>query len=224
MTFKSKGGNPFPVDFTASDFRTYVSTSRSVFHMTKDGCRKGEVRTLAKAKSILPPDYLLLATPFDTVADLEGFARNHASGLEQQTTRSIAMDPALIKQYGALTALADGEPIIFYTADGKNFFYADGLVKNSVCLLFNEAKHSPSEDDIHSLDARAKTLHDILSDPTQVRRTSPPGIMDQLVSITKVVPVLCGFHFAPRVKALCRQKGITTISTDGEGFSIRASL
>jgi len=192
--------------------------------MTKDGSRVRKVYTLDEAASVKPPDYLLLATPFDTVADLEGFSRNHASGLGQQTTRSIAKDPAFIKQYGTLTALADGEPISFYTADGKPLLEADGLVKNSECLLFNEAKHSPCEDDIHSLEARAKTLHDILSDPARIRRTSPPGIMDQLVGVSKVVPVLCGFHFAPRVAALCRQKGVTLITTDGEGFSIRSNL
>ena len=224
MTFKSKGGNPFPVDFTASDFRTYVSTSRSVFHMTKDGSRKGEVRTLARAKSVKPPDYLLLATPFDTVADLDGFTRNHASGLEQQTTRSIAKNPEFLKEYGVLTALANGDSVTFFAADKSKLLEADGLVKNSVCLLFNEAKHSPNDDDVVSLDTRTKMLRELLADPARVRRTSPPGIMDELAGITKVVPVLCGFHFAPSVAALCRQHGITPITTDGDGFSIRASL
>ena len=95
LTFKSKGGNPFPVNFTPSRFEVYVST-RSVFHMTKDGSRKREVLTLEEAKSVKSPDYLLLATPFESVADLERFTRRHASGLEQQTTRCIAKSDAFI--------------------------------------------------------------------------------------------------------------------------------
>lgn len=215
LTFKSKGGNPFPVKFTPSRFEAYVlSGRRTIFHMTKGGSRKGEVLTLDEAMSVVAPDYLLLATPFDTMADLDGFTRHHASGLEQQTTRSIAKNPEFLKDYGVLTALADGNSVTFYAADKSKLLEADGLVKSSVCLLLNEARHSPDDDDVLSLDTRTKMLRELLADPARVRRTSPPGIMDELAGITKVVPVLCGFHFAPSVAALCRQHGITPITTE----------
>jgi len=223
LTMKSRGGNAFLSTFTPNRFQSFVSGGNLVYHMTKDGSHKRLVQTLDEAKSVVAPDYLLLATPFDTVADLEGFSRNHASGLEQQTTRSIATNSDFIEEYGDLKALADGDSVIFYAADKSKLLEADGLVKNSACLLFNEAKHSPDDDDVVSLDTRTKMLRELLVDPTRVRRTSPPGIMDELVGITKVVPILCGFHFAPSVAALCRQHGITPITTDGDGFSIRAS-
>ena len=194
--------------------------------MTKDGSRTRLIRTLEDAKSVVPPDHLLLTMPPDTAADLEGFMRNHASGLEQQTTRSIAKSPYFIAQYGPLTALADGETIVFYASDDKPLLEADGLVKNSVCLLFNEAKHSPSDKDVAALVARKKMLCELLADPERVARTSPPGMMEQLVGIDseKVVPVLCGYHFAPSVMALCRQRGIRPVTMDGDGFSIKVPV
>ena len=219
LTFKSKGGNPFPVTFTPSDFKTYVSVGRTVFHMTKDRSRKREIRTLDEAKSVAPPDYLMLATPFDMVADLEGFTRNHASGLEQQTTRSISICPVFLEKYGSLTALAGGDSIIFYGPNNLKLLEADGLVKNSVCLLHNEAKHTPNEEDVDELLARTKLLEEILKDRGRVRRTSPPGIMEELAEITEVVSVLSGFFFKPDIVAKCRQHDITTFTTNGDGFS-----
>jgi hypothetical protein len=206
--------------FTASEFKEFaMAMGRAVFHMTKDGSRKRGIKTLEEATSVAPPDFLLLATPFDTVADLEGFTRNHASGLEQQTMRSIANNPAFIDKYGALTALADGEPITFYAADNKPLLEADGLVKNSVCLLFNEAKHAPSPADVEALEARADVLRSVLAHPGNVKRTHPPGMMEQLAGITEVVPVLSGFHFKPTLMELCRQRGVIPVTTDGDGFS-----
>ena len=221
LTFKSKGGNPFPMTFTPKRFEAFVSKGRTVMQMTKDGSRKRGIVTLEEAKSVAPPDYLLLSTPFDTVADLESFTRNHGSGLEQQTNRSIANNPALCDTYGALTALADGEPITFYAADNKPLLEADGLVKNSVCLLFNEAKHSPSPDDVKALEARAEFMRTLLANPGNVMRTYPPGMMEQLVGVKEVVPVLSGFRFAPKLMELCRQRGIVPMTTDGNGFSIK---
>ena len=96
LTFKSKGGNPFPVNFTPSHFEAFVTSGNLVYHMTKDSSRKRLIQTLEEAKNVKSPDYLLLATPFESVADLERFTRRHASGLEQQTTRCIAKSDAFI--------------------------------------------------------------------------------------------------------------------------------
>lgn len=213
---RSKGGNASPSTFTPSRFQAFVSSGIFVFHVTKDGGRKRLIQTLDEAKCVIAPDYLLLATPFDTVADLDGFTRDHASGLEQQTTCSIAKDPAFIKQHGSLTALADGEPVIFHASDGKPLLEAGGLVKSSVCLLFHEAKHSPREDDVQALETRTKMLRELLADPVRVKRTSPPDIMVQLADIREVAPVLSGHHFEPRVRLLCRQLGVTPVTTDGD--------
>lgn len=217
LTFKSKGGNPFPMTFTPADFKAWVLAGRDVFQMSKEGSRKRGILTLEEAQRVAPPDYLLLATSSDTAADLEGFMRNHASGLEQQATRSIAKSPDFTKEYGPLTALAEGEPIIFYTRNGTVLLEADGLVTNSVCLLFNEAKHSPNSDDVDSLVSRADVLRGLLAKPANVARTSPPGMMEQLAGIKKVVPVLCGFHFVPSVMALCHERGVSPVTTDGDG-------
>ena len=198
-----------------------MTSGNLVYHMSKDSSRQRLIQTLEEAKCVTAPDYLLLATPFDTVADLKGFTQNHASGLEQQTTRSIAKSPAFMDRYGSLTALADGEPVTFYAHDGMPLLEADGLVKNSVCLLFNEAKHSPSNNDVAALESRADVLRGLLAKPANVARTSPPGMMEQLAGIKEVVPVLCGYHFAPSVMALCQQRGISPVTTDGDGFSIK---
>lgn len=175
LTFKSKGGNPFPVKFTPSRFEVYVLSGRTIFHMTKDGSRKGEVLTLDEAKSVVAPDYLLLATPFDTMADLDGFTRNHASGLEQQTTRSIANNPEFLKDYGVLTALADGDSVTFYYADRTVLMAADGLVKTPACLLLNETKHAPDNDDALGVWTSAKRLCELLADPPRGAAHLSPG-------------------------------------------------
>lgn len=191
--------------------------------MTKDGSRKREIRTLDEARSVDPPDYLLLATPFDTVADLEGFSRNQASGLEQQTTRSIAYSPVFLHDYGPLTALAGGESIIFYGPNNSKVLEVDGIVKNLLsCLIHNEAKQTPNEEDVEELLDRTQTLQDIIDGRKNVHRTSPPNVMEQLGGIKKIVPVLSGYLFKPEIAALCRDRKVTMFTTNGEGFSIKA--
>ena len=154
--------------------------------------------------------------------DLGNFKDNHASGLEQQTTRFILKSPEFLEKYGALSELANGETVYFYAADGKPLLEADGLIKNSVCLLFNEAKHTPTDSDMKALISRTNRLRSLLAQPDDVDHTSPPGIMEQLAGIRRVVPVLCGFHFSPYVAAACSKRGIIPVTTDGGGFSIIA--
>ena len=119
-----------------------------------------------------------------------------------------------------LTALADGEPVTFYAPDNSELLEADGLVKNTSCLLFNEAKHSPSKDDVEALESRADVLRGLLAKPGGVKRTYPPSMMEQLAGIKDVVPVLSGYHFELEVMEMCRTRGITPVTTDGDGFSI----
>ena len=221
LTFKNKGGN-VTSSFTPRRFEEFVSSGHLVY-CTSTGSRTMKlVNTLNEATSVSPPDYLSFIAPFEQLRDLGNFKDNYASGLEQQTTRFIVNSPVFREKYGALSALAGGQTVTFYAADGKPLLEADGLIKNSVCLLFNEVKYSPTDSDMKALLSRRNRLLSLLAQPEDVDHTSPPGIMEELAGITNVVPVLCGFHFNPTVVTACTKRHIIPVTTNGEGFSIIA--
>ena len=213
-----------PYKFTSSeDFAKFTST-HDVFVSSKDGKKKGAVRSLLDAQNLADGDVLMLVTPFDVmderVGTLEGNVKNTSTGQEHATTQAIERCPAMRKQFGALHVINDGYPVVFYDDKGEKALEADGLVVNSVVLLLNEVKHTPKLEDAHIQQGRARTLMDILSNPSAFS-SEPVNCLPELArkGITDVRPVLSGYNFASSVETACVKEGVLVMKTNGSDYS-----
>ena len=218
---KTKHRGVLPVDFSsAEDFKSFVATNL-VYWVSERGQSKKIVRTLAEAQQVVkvPGDFLELASNLDDLSnDVTNLRKNASSGLEQQTTRAIERDPALIELLGDLRALADGHSIVFIDSSNKHVLEVDGLVINSVCVLVNECKQSPTVSDVESLISRVGVFKTILRN-CRGHTSYPPECIHELDGITEVVPVLSGFNFLPEVMAKCRAEGVRVMQTNGIGYT-----
>ena len=217
-----KRGSTMPATFSsAADFASFAAT-RDICLVSKDGLKKKIVRSLSDAQSDVAGDYLLLTAPFDSLEEdvsiLKRNGKRMSSGQEQATTLAIVTSPALRAEFGDLCAIADGHGIVFYDHEGNSTMEVDGLVKNSVVVLVNEAKNAPTVADVNEQRPRKALLELILSDPSKYT-SSPSGCLEALAGITTVVPVLSGYHFLPEVETACKKAGVRVMKTNGSDYS-----
>ena len=224
-----RGGNGkrgvfVPHEFTSrEDFAEFAST-HDIFVSSKSGANKGAVRTLSHAQNLADGDFLMLSTPFDILEErigkLDEHVLNSSTGQEHATTEAIVRCAAMREKFGVLRAVNDSYPVVFYAKGGKEVLQADGLVINSVVLLLNDAKHTPSSADASLQQGRARTLEGILSNPSEFRSV-PPHILPELerAGVKHVRPVLSGYNFAPHVEKECEKEGVLVMKTNGSDYS-----
>ena len=210
-------GEFVPHPFKSSeDFANFASTNR-IYVATNTGRKVRAVRSLSDAQNLADGEILMLCLSVEArISTIEGHVRNTSKGQECATTQAIAQCPAMRKEFGALHVFNDGYPVVFYDDRGVQVLEADGLVVNSVVLLLNEVKHTPTSEDASLQQGRARTLVGILSNPSAFS-SEPAGCLPELArkGITDVRPVLSGYNFAPAVEEACVKAGVLVMKTNG---------
>jgi hypothetical protein len=72
------------------------------------------------------------------------------------------------------------------------------------------------------LDVKLKTLKQIMEEPS-LYRSAPAGVIDQLAGL-RHVPVVSCKNYSAEVKALCAEKGVHLLESDGSGSGYRCTL
>jgi len=150
------------------------------------------------------------------VKDHEGFIKNHASGIELQTTRAIASDKSLQKLYGEMSVVNEGESVTFML-NGDKYLECDGLVKNTDTVLLNEAKAKPTASHIDSLEKKVGKLQKVLQDP-HLYSSEPEGAIKELKGLVCVVPLLSGYYYQHVVQQAAVKKQMIPVRVDGKGY------
>ena len=211
---------------------------------TASGLVVGVAKTLAQAVEAQRKGLRLLASRrYDSdLAALNGFKTNCSTALEIKSTRALAAADALTAEYGPLALINSGEEVALRLprlGEEALELKPDGLVvsASSSALLFNSAKHTPSEDDIAQVLVDARKLERILSDFADVS-TTPPASKGELANLLpavfgapksasplrlRVVPFLSGDNLSAFVAAECDKMGVGVVRPSGEGFDVRAA-
>ena len=161
------------------------------------------------------------------VSNLKSFRSNVAAAFEEKCTKAIAVNEQLLAAYGGkLELLNEGRGVQFYRvvrdevtgecAQGDCVLECDGLIKNSVALLLNEAKAHMHEDDLSKLQESIKLLETIRDNPSGYC-SDPPGIIEQLANL-QLVPVASTARATIAVRSGCKQKHIHLVEPDASGF------
>ena len=150
-----------------------------------------------------------------------------AEALEQETTRALAGDDKLMKDFGPLVAVNSAEHFSIKRIGRKRTEHSglievDGLVVGAHGIaLLNSAKHSPSLKHVEEVFADASELQQMLSHLDSVT-TDPISVKQQLINISCVLPFICGNEFSALVAASCSEKGVGILRPSGEGFVVEA--
>lgn len=163
----------------------------------------------------------------DDLVSLNGFVTNSATALEIKSTLALAGNEHLRAVYGQLELVNEGQVVgLKLLREGEKTLKLapDGLV---VCLqssvvLFNSAKHTPSEAHLVKMLENVTTLEAMLADWANVT-TDPPEAKTQLREGLRVVPFLSGDNFNAAVAAECLKQGIGIVRPSGEGFIVEAA-
>jgi hypothetical protein len=174
-----------PRTFANPDEFVSFALSHDVYRVNKDGVRLGYVSSLDEARAVVAPDFLQVQGLSDAVANLELYKENAAHGLEQQTTRAIAINPTFLEEFGsALRLVAGGEPVVFRALGSPTpLLEVDGLVAAGTADVFmNECKSTPGRNHIASICTNLKgTLERVLAN-TKAYVAAPPCLDDLLKS------------------------------------------
>ena len=243
---KNKGSNVTQEEtLTPAEFLRMFDVLKAPLRIATDsGLVQGVAKTLAQAAAAEKKGLRLLASRRydDDLTALNGFKTNCSTALEMKSTRALAADINLIRSYGSLELVNSGEVVkLRLSRLGKEALELapDGLVvsTSSSLILFNSAKHTPTEDDIDQLLNDAKKLKRILFDFANVS-TTPPAAKEQLAKLLpavfgmsksasprdllRIVPFLSGDNFSAFVAAECEQMGVGIVRPSGEGFVVKA--
>ena len=169
----------------------------------------------------------------DDLTSLNGFQANCSTALEIKSTRALATDVALIAKYGPLKLVNSGEELTLRLprlGEEALELKPDGLVVSatSSVVLFNSAKHTPSEDDIDQLLLDVQKLGRLLSNFAHVS-TTPAAAKAQFAELhcsatapLRIVPFLSGDNFRAFIAAECGQRGVGVVRPNGDGFVVEA--
>jgi hypothetical protein len=209
----------------------------------------GTAKTLAQAVEASGKGLRLLASRRydDDLTSLNGFKLGCSTALEikstRAATRALAADAGLMAEYGPLELVNSGEEVklrLPRLGEEALQLAPDGLVVSttSSVILFNSAKHTPSEDDILQVLSDAAKLERMLSDFADIAMT-PPAAKEQLAKLLpavfgtaenitqhrgrlRVVPFLSGDNFSACVAAECEKMVVGIVRPNGEGFVVKA--
>ena len=147
--------------------------------------------------------------------------------LEIKSTLALAGNEHLRAVYGQLELVNEGQVVeLKLLREGEKTLKLapDGLVvsdKASV-VLFNSAKHTPSEAHLVKMLENVTTLEAMLADWANVTM-DPPEAKTQLRGGLRVVPFLSGDNFDAAVAAECLKQGVGIVRPSGEGFIVKAA-
>jgi hypothetical protein len=211
---------------------------------TESGLVVGTAKTLAQAVEASRNGLRLLASRRydDDLTALNGFKTNCSTALEKKSTRALAADTDLLNAYGPLELVNSGEEVkLRLPRLGKEALELapDGLVVSTSAsiILFNSAKHTPSEDDIAQLLLDTAKLERMLSNFADLS-TTPPAAKEQLAELLpavlgesqlplrgrlRIVAFLSGDNFSASVAAVCEEVGVGVVRPSGEGFVVKAA-
>ena len=224
---------PTQVDFASeADFKELISGGRSLHHMRsapgnvtaktfEPGKRSSLVVSLAQAQAAMnvPGTYLMLFDPgallAADVSNLKGFRDNTAKAFEMESNKALARDELLRRTYGKLQMLNDGRGVTFSNS-GSAFLEIDGVIVNSVVALINEAKSSLHVGDVKTASDNLEKLKMVIANP-HLFDSEPEGVLAQLRGL-RLVPVVSGKNYSAEAKALCAEKHVHLLETDGSGF------
>ena len=204
-----------------ADFQRFTAL-HDVYHVDASGQRTKMISTLEEALAAKATAGFILVEGLSSAVDsLVNNRDNIAHGLEQQTTRSISINPQFNVEFGPLRLIAGGESVKFYRVNSPDCYAEiDGMAVGPKHILMNETKTTPQLSDVHDAIARAEKLRVIVASPNDF--TSMPPIIHNMKDAAHgsliVVPVLCGYFFEPSVLLSCKSLGVRTVTTDGFGF------
>lgn len=98
-------------------------------------------------------------------------------------------------------------------------FEFDGWLRNTTHLVVNEAKATPSKEDIKKFLEGVCKAGEFLKAPGKFR-TEPAHVKELVSGLTDVVPVLSGYTFTPDVQAAVLAARICVVRTDGVGYMV----
>ena len=168
--------------------------------------------------------YLWLEQPDSTrlkdIRNLKRARNNVATGLEVQTTRTLASDRNAAKAFGPLAALNDAHSVTFLDKDGIDLLEVDGICVSSQLVVMNEVKATPSLYDVEELIKRGRLLSLLLASPDDYV-TKPAEVKEKLEKCRDVRLALSGYNFQEQVQAQAWKKQMWVIRTNGEAFEAR---
>jgi hypothetical protein len=155
------------------------------------------------------------------VKELMAAINNRARAIEVKTTRSISSDQSVIRHYGDLQLINDGESVKFFLQGSSSpLIECDGLIKaGDGVVVLNEVKSSPKEQDLFTVLGRAAKMNDILKDLDKYHSV-PPFAIQSLHGVTQVIPFLSGCYFPSELVEKCRINGINAVETNGSDYSV----
>ena len=225
-----KKNNPYKTTLTPDLFQRTFSPQAPLRLLNSSGSFLRIVTSLAEAVEASQKKGMFLHASRsydDDLVSLNGFVTNSAMALEIKSTLALAGNEHLRAVYGQLELVNEGQVVeLKLSREGEKTLKLapDGLV---VCLqssvvLFNSAKHTPSEAHLVKMLENVSTLEAMLADWASVT-TEPPEAKEQLRGGLRVVPFLSGDNFNAAVAAKCLKQGIGIVRPSGEGFIVKAA-
>lgn len=154
-------------------------------------------------------------------------SKNVAEALEQVTTRALASDASVVREYGPLTAVNLGERFSVSRRSGGKLLQkieVDGLLAGAGAVLLNSTTHMPSLKHADKAATDAAKLHAMLDEHLASLSTKPPHVKAELDAIARlpvrVVPFLSGSGFTAAVMARCRAAGVGIVRPSEDGFVV----
>lgn len=216
--------NPVKVRLTPVEFRVRCAQNGGPLRLSKGGVAIKEVVSLEQAVEELrqnPTARLHLAR--DDLSELRGFVANAAYALERATTRALALDASLAAELGQLTMVNNGESFSVSLRSGGKLLRQmeiDGLLAGARGAVLNSAKSTPTADHAIDVVADARKLQGMLESAEGAVTTNPAGVKEQLVSVSRIVPVLSGNYFTSAVEDACVKNGVSFVRPSGEGYAV----
>ena len=182
------------------------------------------IHTLEQARNAPKEASLMLEAAGDllqqSIVDLQGFVKNHSSGIEHQTTKAIVRDASLIDEFGPLQLVSDGRAVTFFNATTRmKALEVDGMVLSTSVLLVNESKAAPVASDAADAVRSVAILRDILRHPSRFS-SEPADVLQTIQGVERIVGVLSGFTFSSAVLDACHDNNLRAVCTNGEGYSV----
>ena len=225
-----KNNNPYKMTLTPDLFQRTFSPQAPLRLLNSSGSFMRIVTSLAEAVEASQKKGMFLHASRsydDDLVTLNGFVTNSATALEIKSTLALAGNEHLRAVYGQLELVNEGQVVeLKLSREGEKTLKLapDGLVvsdKASV-VLFNSAKHTPSEAHLIKMLENVSTLEVMLADWANVT-TVPPEAKEQLRGGLRVVPFLSGDNFNAAVAAKCLKQGIGIVRPSGEGFIVKVA-
>jgi hypothetical protein len=241
-TGRRRKSSPYTMRLTPDRFQRTFGPQAPLRLLNSSGSFLRIATSLAEAAEASQKGLFLHASRSydDDLTSLLGFSTNCATALEIKSTLALAGSEHLRALYGQLELVNEGQVVeLTLSRGGKKTrleLAPDGLVvsassssssSSSGVVLFNSAKHTPSESHIDEVLENVATLEEMLAakDWASMMTTDPPEAKAQLRARAhlRVVPFLSGDNFSAAVAAECLKRGVGIVRPSGEGFVVKVA-